>query len=70
MFVRDSIGVGDLRTVLDSEGCEDATQVFQRVAFFALNRAFCGLPGQGERLLRAKLFQGGAEARKPSSIAG
>ena len=31
--------------------------------FFALNGAFCGLPGRGERLLRAKLFQGGAGAR-------
>ena len=30
--------------------------------FFALNGAFCGWPGRGERLLRAKLFQGGAEA--------
>ena len=31
--------------------------------FFALNGAFCGWPGRGERLLRAKLFQGGAGAR-------
>ena len=32
-------------------------------AFFALNGAFCGWPGRGERLLRAKLFWGGAGAR-------
>ena len=31
--------------------------------FFALNGAFCGWPGRGERLLRAKLFWGGAGAR-------
>ena len=31
--------------------------------FFALNGAFCGWPGRGENLLRAKLFQGGAGAR-------
>ena len=31
--------------------------------FFALNGAFCAWPGRGERLLRAKLFQGGAGAR-------
>ena len=30
---------------------------------FALNGAFCGWPGRGERLLRAKLFQKGAGAR-------
>ena len=30
---------------------------------FALNGAFCGWPGRGERLLRAKHFQGGAGAR-------
>ena len=30
---------------------------------FALNGAFCGWPGRGERLLRAKLFQGGAGAQ-------
>ena len=30
---------------------------------FALNGAFCGWPGRGERLLRAKLFWGGAGAR-------
>ena len=30
---------------------------------FALNGAFCGWPGRGERLLRAKLFRGGAGAR-------
>ena len=33
------------------------------VAFFALNGAFCGWPGRGERLLRAKLFFG--EGREP-----
>ena len=33
------------------------------LSFFALNGAFCGWPGRGERLLRAKLFQGGARAR-------
>ena len=32
-------------------------------SFFALNGAFCGWPGRGERLLRAKLFRGGAGAR-------
>ena len=31
--------------------------------FFALNGAFFGWPGRGERLLRAKLFQIGAGAR-------
>ena len=31
--------------------------------FFARNGTFCGWPGRGERLLRAKLFQGGAGAR-------
>ena len=31
--------------------------------FFALNGAFCGWPGRGGRLLRAKLFRGGAGAR-------
>ena len=31
--------------------------------FFALNGAFTGWPGRGERLLRAKLFLGGAGAR-------
>ena len=30
---------------------------------FALNGAFCGWPGRGESLLRAKLFRGGAGAR-------
>ena len=30
-----------------------------RRCLFALNGAFCGRPGRGERLLRAKLFQGG-----------
>ena len=30
---------------------------------FALNGAFCGWPGRGERLLRANLFWGGAGAR-------
>ena len=34
-----------------------------RCCFFALNGAFCGWPGRGERLLRAKLFWGGAGAR-------
>ena len=29
----------------------------------ALNGAFCGWPGRGERLVRAKLFRGGAGAR-------
>ena len=33
------------------------------VGSFALNGAFCGWPGRGERLLRAKLFWGGAGAR-------
>ena len=32
VFVRDPIGVGDLPPVVDSEGCEDATQFFERVA--------------------------------------
>ena len=32
-------------------------------SFFALNGAFCGWPGRGERLLRAKVFQGGAGAQ-------
>ena len=31
--------------------------------FFALNGAFCSWPGRGERLLRAKFFQGGAGAQ-------
>ena len=39
-------------------------------AFFALNGAFCGWPGRGERLLRAKLFSGRGGSAKPSSIAG
>ena len=32
-------------------------------SFFALNGAFCGWRGRGERLLRAKLFQGGVGAQ-------
>ena len=36
---------------------------YYRATFFALNGAFCGWPGRGERLLRAKLFRGGAGAR-------
>ena len=32
MFGRDPIGVGDLPPVVDSEGCEDAGQVFKRAA--------------------------------------
>ena len=32
VFGRDPIGVGDLPPVVDSEGCEDATAFFQRVA--------------------------------------
>ena len=32
VFGRDPIGVGDLPPVVDSEGCEDATQLFKRVA--------------------------------------
>ena len=32
-------------------------------SLFALNGAFCGWPGRGERLLRAKPFQGGAGAQ-------
>ena len=35
----------------------------EHFTFFALNGAFCGWPGRGERLLRAKLFWGGAGAR-------
>ena len=35
----------------------------RRFCFFALNGAFCGWPGRGERLLRAKLFFG--EGREP-----
>ena len=37
---------------------------FKMVSFFALNGAFCGWPGRGERLLRAKLFFFG-EGREP-----
>ena len=33
------------------------------LSFFALNGASCGWPGRGERLLRAKPFQGGAGAK-------
>ena len=32
VFGRDPIGVGNLPLVVDSEGCEDATQFFKRVA--------------------------------------
>ena len=32
VFVRDPIGVGHLPPVVDSEGCDDATQFFKRVA--------------------------------------
>ena len=32
MFERDAIGLGDLPRVVDSEGCEDATQFLKRVA--------------------------------------
>ena len=32
VFGRDPIGVGDVPPVVDSEGCEDATQFFKRVA--------------------------------------
>ena len=32
VFGRDPIGVGDLPPVVDSEGCEDATESFKRVA--------------------------------------
>ena len=32
VFGRHPIGVGDLHPVVDSEGCEDATQLFKRVA--------------------------------------
>ena len=39
-------------------------------SFFALNGAFCGWPGRGERLLRAKLFLGRGGSPKSSSIAG
>ena len=35
----------------------------EHVFFFALNGASSGWPGRGERLLRAKLFRGGAGAR-------
>ena len=32
VFRRDPIGMGDLAPVVDSEGCEDATQFFKRMA--------------------------------------
>ena len=60
------------RVVVTAKQCEEnfhpmeilfTRELLTKHIFFALNGAFCGWPGRGERLLRAKLFWGGAGAR-------
>ena len=46
-----------------TKGAVQCKVISSSLQFFALNGAFCGWPGRGERLLRAKLFQGGAGAQ-------